>query len=120
MRTFCGQEEETVCQLLGKCDISQMIWSELNMLFHKNCANYSNVPFSEELVLFGTATNCTTDKPIEIIILLAKFYVYKCKLQGFIPVLTFFKLFSDPDAISETMHHLCWGKLRLQNAIAIS
>ena len=31
------------------------------------------------------------DKPTELIILLAKVYVYKCKLQGSLPVLSVFQ-----------------------------
>ena len=66
-----------------------MFCSELKMLLHKNRANCSNVSFSEELVLFGTTSNCTTDKPFELIILLAQFNVtYKCKLQCSMPVLS--------------------------------
>ena len=76
---FCGQEEETVGHPFSKCDISRMFWSEFKMSLHENCASCFNFPFSKEVVLFGTITNCTTDKSIELIILLAKFYV--CRVQ---------------------------------------
>ena len=64
-----------------------MFCSELKMLLHKNRANCSNVSFSEELVLFGTTTNCTTDKSLEFIILLA---IMLIKL-GSMPVLSEFQ-----------------------------
>ena len=61
------------------------------MFLRKKCANCSNCSFLEELVLVGSTTNCTTDKPIELIILLAKLYVYKCKMQGSMPVFSVFQ-----------------------------
>ena len=80
LSTFCGQVEGS--------DISQIHRSELKLILHKNRANWCNFHFSKELVLFGTTTNCTIDKPRALIILVAKFYVYKCKLHGSMPELS--------------------------------
>ena len=44
--------------------------------------------------MFGTTTNRTTDKPVGVLTLLANYYVYKCKLQGSMPVLTVFQTIS--------------------------
>ena len=78
-----GREEETVDRLLWKCDILQMSRSELKMLLHLNCDNCSNFSFSEELVLFGTTANCTTDKPTELIHRSQKFMFtnVNCRVQ---------------------------------------
>ena len=57
--TFCGQEE-IVDRLFWKCDITQKFWSEFKIILHKNCNTCSNFSFSEELVLPGTTTTCTT------------------------------------------------------------
>ena len=78
-----GQEEETADHLFLKCDISQMFCSELKRLLLNDCANCTNLFFLEGLALFGTTTNCTTDKPTELVI-------YKCKLQVFMPVMSVF------------------------------
>ena len=64
-----------------------MFWSELKILLHKNSNKCFNFHISEELVLFGTTTNCTTDKSLEFIILLA---IMLIKL-GSMPVLSEFQ-----------------------------
>ena len=59
-----------------KClQILQMFWTDLKMLSHKNCANCAKFSCSEELVLLDTSRNCTTAKPIELVVPLAKFYI---------------------------------------------
>ena len=39
-------------------------------------------------MLFGIKENVNTGKHIDLIMLIAKFYVYKCKLQSPMPVLS--------------------------------
>ena len=51
-----------------------------------------SLPFFPELVLFGVAKDITTDKPMDLIILLAKHHIYKCKLNDIQPnVVTFIR-----------------------------
>ena len=60
------------------------------MLLANSCTHLSYFDFSEELVLFGTKKTVETDVVMDLIILLAKFYLYKCKLQKSVPVLNAF------------------------------
>ena len=81
--TFGGEEEETIRHLFWRCQISQRFWSELEQLLDVNCTHTSDLTVSEELILFGIKENLRTDKPIDLtMFILAKVYVYKCKLQS--------------------------------------
>ena len=90
------------------------------MLLHKNCANCSKFSILEELVLFGTTTNCTADKPIEVVILLSRFYVYKCKFQGSMPVLSVFQTIERFRYNTENYVSSILGEnFALQNVVAV-
>lgn len=41
--------------------------------------------FNEQLILFGISEGMVTDKGMDFIILFAKFYIYKCKLNKVLP-----------------------------------
>ena len=60
-----------------------------------NCDRFNLCP---ELVLFGTTDNVFTDKAIDSILLYAKYYIYKCKLQEIRPTLDLY--------ISELKHRV--------------
>jgi hypothetical protein len=46
--------------------------------------------FNEELVLFGVSEHIYTDNVLDLIILLAKYYIYQCKLKCVKPSVTVF------------------------------
>ena len=62
----------------------------MKTLLANSCTHLSYFDFSEELVLFGTKKNVETDVVIDLIILLAQFYLYKCKLQKSVSALNAF------------------------------
>ena len=74
--SFCNQEIETIRHLLWNCYVVKAFWEGLNSLLIANCAHCQNILFSEELVLFGTKNGIETDITLELIILMAKFYIY--------------------------------------------
>ena len=79
--TFCCQEDETITHLLWQCDIVQTFWGQLLSLLQLHCTHCDRLVLSEQLVLFGYAEMIQTDKIIDFILLSAKFYIYKFKLQ---------------------------------------
>ena len=64
------------------------------------------------LVLFGTSDNITTDRAFDFILLFAKFYIYKCKLQSTVPTLVTFllqlKLRSNLEIITNQKINTVW------------
>ena len=83
--TFCSDEVETIEHLLWFCRAVQSFWEELLASLKEKCRHCDCFSFNLELVIFGTSKNVFTDKAIDFMILFAKFYIYKCKLQNAIP-----------------------------------
>ncbi|WP_419627691.1 hypothetical protein, partial [Thiolapillus sp.] len=88
--SFCKQEEETISHLFWHCDIVQVFWAKLKTALNESCENCFEPIFTETLVLFGVKENVVTDRVIDLIILLAKYYIFKCKLQGSTPIAKIF------------------------------
>ena len=54
-------------------------------------AGCSNATLNENIVLFGHDINFKSDNTFDLIILQAKFFIYKCKINKTIPHLHLFK-----------------------------
>ena len=80
----CG-EEETISHLLWNCEPVQRFWKELENSLRSKCQHCERIAFNLELVIFGTKSNVITDKGFDFILLMAKFYIYKCKFQENLP-----------------------------------
>ncbi|XP_070180397.1 uncharacterized protein [Littorina saxatilis] len=88
--TFCGYHEETIVHLFWECMIVKTFWIKLNTVLHKECLHCEHLTFSKGLIIFGNDDNVNTDNVLDLIILLGKYYIYKCKLQGSVPLLSGF------------------------------
>jgi hypothetical protein len=77
--SICDQEEETINHLMWNCPYVHIFWQELKTSLLQHCTHIQNFNFSEQLILFGVKENMHTDKGFDFILLLAKFYIYKCK-----------------------------------------
>ena len=84
--TFCNNEIETVEHLLWECDYVQIFWKELLNLLRAKCTHCDRFAFSKQLVIFGLEQNVKLDNAIDFIILFAKFFIYKCKLEKVVPL----------------------------------
>ncbi len=51
-------------------------------MFNTRCRHAHNFRINEKLVLFGKCDLLFTDNTCDIILLLAKSFIYKCKVQG--------------------------------------
>lgn len=80
--SFCDQELETLNHLFWHCDHVQAFWTDFLNLLQEKCIHCTRLNLNEQLVLFGSSDNIYTDKPINFILLFAKFYIYKCKFQN--------------------------------------
>ena len=69
------------------CNFVQAFWKDLIKTIQQKCTHCDRLNLSQELILFGKTENVYTDKAIDSILLYAKYFVYKCKLQGRIPLI---------------------------------
>ena len=76
---------ETLQHLLWECPIVNQFWQNLLRLIHEKCHHCARFYFCPELILFGFANEVNTDRTMDFIILFAKFYIYKCKLNELRP-----------------------------------
>ena len=81
MCEFCRAHSETIQHLLWSCQKVTKFWNELSNLLNRRCTHAHNFNFNEHLVLFGECQGIKTDKICNLIILMAKFYIYRCKVQ---------------------------------------
>ena len=90
MCTFCGSERENIQHLFWRCNISNTFWQSLQKLFHEKCQIAERLQFTEKLILFGLDINTVTDHVFDEILLVAKYYLFKCKYDNRLPLLSNF------------------------------
>jgi hypothetical protein len=88
--TFCGLEKETIEHLFWKCIYTNNFWGSLQNLIRLHCSHASNFSLNENLVLFGYSRNFKSDNVFDLILMIGKQYIYKCKLDKKIPYLHVF------------------------------
>ena len=76
--------------LFWDCPFVSKLWKDLEDLIKKNSTHCDKFVFTKQLVLFGTVENVLTDKVIDFILLITKFYIYRCTLQDKLPNLNGF------------------------------
>ena len=76
----CGGVE-TLEHLFWECNIVNLFWKEFVIKLKEKCFHCARLHLNAETILFGCHKNFTSDKPFDFILLCAKFYIYKCKLQ---------------------------------------
>ena len=80
--SFCDHEVESLNHLFWNCVHVQKFWNDFSNLLQEKCMHCIRLNLNEQLILFGSSENIFTDKPINFILLFAKFYIYKCKFQN--------------------------------------
>ena len=80
--TFCNHKSETILHLFWECSIVKVFWDKLLFLLKKRCLHADRLVFNERLILYGHSEFIYTDKILDKIILLAKMYIYRNKVQG--------------------------------------
>ena len=80
--TFCQQKSETIIHLLWECPKTNLFWKELAQVLNSRAVHSSNFRFTKWLVIFGTSDCIKTDLVCDLIILLGKYYIYRCKVQS--------------------------------------
>ena len=80
--SFCGAHSETIIHLFWDCTFVQSFWSGIASTFNKKCVHSYNFKFTKNLIIFGKCEFIKTDKICDFIILIAKLYIYRCKVQN--------------------------------------
>ena len=88
--TFCSREEETISHLFWECQHTHKFWTDVNKWLNDNCVTCAGMVLTKTLIIFGVESNFKTDCVFDLLILMAKFHVYKCRLQEKIPNLRSF------------------------------
>ena len=91
--TFCRLEDESVIHLFWDCPMIQNFWRGLESLLQQKCSNCDRLCLTAQFTIFGTEENTITDKIFDFIILLARFFIYKCKFKDTVPTIAGFLSF---------------------------
>ena len=79
--TFCNAHSETIPHLIWECSKTKMFWKELSTIFNRRVLHSHKFQFTKNLVILGICNTIKTDKVCNIIILMAKFFIYRCKVN---------------------------------------
>ena len=88
--TFCKTEKETISHLLWDCTYSETFWKHVLEWITKNTPHVRSHNITEQLVIFGVKDDATTDKVLDLIMLIAKYYIFRCRCLKTIPNFTCF------------------------------
>ena len=88
--SFCNIVKDSIQHMFWQCNQVQQFWQTISTLINERCTHASNVRISESLALLGIDKDLQIDSVFYFILLLAKQYIYSCKLENSIPVLHVF------------------------------
>ena len=89
--TFCKSQNETLVHLFWSCDHIQIFWNNLTQWLNNTCRHIVNINLDKENVIFGILDNRKADETLNLILLLAKKFIYRMKYNDTIPSLSLFK-----------------------------
>ena len=87
---FSNDEKDSTQLVFWKCAYIRRFWTSLETILKEKCETVLNVKFTQNIVLFGTEIDIRTDKVFDLVILQAKQFIYKCKLDKCLPTLSYF------------------------------
>ena len=79
---FCKSQNETIYHLFWQCEKVKTFWKELQHTINRRCKHSHKFRIDEKLVFLGKSENVKTDQICKLTLLIAKFYIYRCKVQG--------------------------------------
>ena len=83
---FCNQSEETIEHLFWECNVIDQFWMYIKNQFINNLPHAHSLTLTKDLILFGTKTNVYTDRPFDIMIMNAKFFIWSSRFSNSIPM----------------------------------
>lgn len=84
MCTFCAVEEESLEHLLFFCEVTELFWKEILSWLARCRGEVVDLSITDD-VLFGKFDRDIDFTVINHLIVLAKFFIYRCKLNKIVP-----------------------------------
>ena len=91
--SFCNIEKDTILHYLWECDCVQNFWNRLLLFLKDRCDTCTRLNFNPCLILFNNDNKTITDDVFVTILLTAKFFVYKCRINKNLPVVDNFIIY---------------------------
>ena len=88
--TLCS-ERDSIEHIFWNCMYAEQFWNKFEELLNMKCTTVVNFKFTKSLVLFGTEKCVKTDTVFDLLLLLGKWYLYKCKMDKSVPQISVFK-----------------------------
>ena len=79
--SFCNLKSETICHLFWECHLVKAFWDRLLYMLRTRCKHAEKMSFNKRLIHFGNCNLVFTDPVCDLIILMAKMFIYRCKVQ---------------------------------------
>ena len=87
---FCHTEKDTILHYLWECNHAQIFWNNFVQVLKEKCVHCDRLNLNASVVLFGGDKNTKTDGCFDDILLNAKFFIYKCRLNKVKPNIQIF------------------------------
>ena len=87
---FCLTEKDTIFHFMCQCEHIQSFWVRSEVCLKEKSLNCARFSVNPTLMLFRHNGKTTTDQGFDFILLHAKFFVYKCRLNKLKPTLEAF------------------------------
>ena len=71
--------------LLWDCTYTETFWKHVLEWITKTTPHVRSLNITEQLVIFGVKVDVTTDKVLDLIMLMAKYYIFRCRCLKNIP-----------------------------------
>ena len=79
--SFCLTEKDTILHYLWECNHVQIFWNNFVQFLKEKCVHCDRLYLNATIVLFGKDKHTRTDACFDEILLNAKFFIYKCRLN---------------------------------------
>ena len=88
---FCFESKDDIDHLFWNCVYIQRFWVQVEDTMKSKCLTCTNLRLSQCLILFGVDPKIKTDSVFDLIMLLGKMHIYKCKLDNRFPTIRSFE-----------------------------
>ena len=72
---FRNHKDDAISHLIWSCHVTQQFWTDLAALLKDKCVHNGSLSFSEIFVLFSVDETIETERVLDLMVLLAKFYI---------------------------------------------
>lgn len=110
--SFCNDMPETLVHLFCRCCVISNFWRSLLNFINNKC-NLFIIPWSETEIIFGLLPAPKLDLVLNKILLCAKYYIYKCRINKHVPSLNRFE--KDITYLYKTERYIAIKKDKLED-----